>query len=118
MYTKQTVVTYNIDGIMNDFGLSTGIYDEVPALLQPLINDNKTDGYQHNPLVRDSASTGMWLNKYSHTSGVRIWIDEASAIQWINGINNIMTNKSPTTDFTVVIEDVDPDVLNNLIYNT
>lgn len=118
MYTKQTVITFNLGSMsINDYAFEHGIYTDIPALLDPLKQSNKTDGWQHNPLVRDGATTGTWLNKYSHTTGVRLWIDEASAIEWINGINSIIVNRAPSTDFTAVTEDVDPDVLNNLIYN-
>ena len=121
-YTKQTV--FQAIQVLNT-GLSVNQYvqenypeidDEVINLVDILQSEQKTDGYQHNPLLKYGEASGMWLNKYSYATGVRIWVDQQSADEYVTSINEIITRVTNFEfQYSIIVEDVDPNVLQNLI---
>jgi len=122
VYTKQTVFqaiqVLNTGLSVNQYGEENypEIVDEVSILIDRLHSEQKTDGYQHNPLFKNGATSGTRLNKYSYVTGVRIWKDQQSADEYVNNINEIITRISYFQyQYSIIVEDVDPNVLQNLI---
>jgi len=69
-------------------------------------------GYQHNPLLKTDSNSGTCLNKYSYVQGIRLWIDQASSDSYINNVRAIADRVTNFEDnYSTVIEDVDPEVL-------
>lgn len=122
IYTKQTV--FEAISVLGT-GLSVNEYaqlyypeidDEIIPIISRMKSEGKTDGYQHNPLFKYGANSGMWLNKYSYVTGVRIWVDHQSADEFAIASNEIITRITDFKyQFSIVVQDIDPEVLQNLI---
>jgi ethanolamine utilization protein EutP (predicted NTPase) len=111
--TKQLTITWTdvpATGLSLIDYTSNNIFNLVKNKREAMLFEGKTDAIQYNPLVNQAATTGLYLNKYTYYTTIRLWSNQEAIEEYISFLNQSMQELSINYPYEFEITDIDPDL--------